>query len=119
MNKTHSILPKFLIRPSDYTRFDLMESGKYTHSDRTGWTINEYTYETLHNLGFYPAMANELDEYAKFKDEHYAFLSWQCRSNGHGGSKGGTPDEYKEYLERVKKYKKYLGEPEQNKNKDK
>lgn len=104
--------PKYLVRPDDFNIFDLDESnGCYrswskkpiTYSDGTRPNAMEhFTLENLtKNYGFFEIDESELDVYEQKCNEHYKFLSWQSRSDGHGGSKGGT---YEEYLEAQKKY---------------
>lgn len=104
--------PKYLVRPDDFSIFDLDESnGCYrswskkpiTYSDGTRPNAMEhFTLENLtKNYGFFEIDESELELYEQKCDEHYKFLSWQSRSDGHGGYKGGT---YEEYLESRKKY---------------
>lgn len=104
--------PKYLVRPDDFGIFDLDESnGCYrswskkpiTYSDGTRPNAMEhFTLENLtKNYGFFEIDESEIEIYEQKCDEHYKFLSWQSRSDGHGGSKGGT---YGEYLEARKKY---------------
>jgi len=45
------------------------------------------------DYGFFVIDESELDFYEQKCTEHYKFLSWQYRSDGHGGSKGGTLEE--------------------------
>ena len=42
--------------------------------------------------------------YEKKCHEHYEFVSWQCRNDGHGEAKGGTYEEFLAYKERVKAF---------------
>ena len=115
LNRVYTLLvtvrimkPKYLVRPDDFSIFDLDESNGCYRS----WSKNPITYRdgtrpnamehfTLENLtknyGFFVIDESELELYEQKCDEHYKFLSWQSRSDGHGGSKGGT---YEEYLER-------------------
>ena len=41
--------------------------------------------------------------------DYYEFISWQGRSDGHGGSKGGTREEFLKYKERKKKWEESQG----------
>ena len=45
-----------------------------------------------------------LDIYKEKHNEYMDFMKWYCRPDGHGGSKGGTREEYEYYLERVKRW---------------
>jgi hypothetical protein len=112
--------PKYLVRPHDFNIFDLDESnGCYRGWSRTPTTygdgtrpnaMSHFTFENLtENYGFFPIDENELETYEEKSDEYYKFLSWQSRSDGHGGSKGGSYEEYLMYKERCVKYKKTHG----------
>jgi hypothetical protein len=97
---------KYLVRPNDFSIFDLDESnGCYrswssknplTYGDGTRVNAQtNFTFENLtENYGFFVIDESELDFYEQKCSEHYKFLSWQSRSDGHGGSKGGTYEEY-------------------------
>lgn len=93
--------PKYLVRPNDFSIFDLDETNEcyrswskkpITYSDGTRPNAMEhFTLENLtKNYGFFKIDESELEIYEQKCDEHYKFLSWQSRSDGHGGSKGGT-----------------------------
>lgn len=102
--------PKYLVRPDDYSIFELDESnGCYR-----GWSKNPITYTdgtrpnamshfTFNNLtdnyGFFVINESEFDLYNKKNNDHFNFISWKNRSDGHGGIKGGT---YEDYLKRRK-----------------
>jgi hypothetical protein len=97
--------PKYLVRPNDFSIFDLDESnGCYR-----GWSkkstpcsdgrrpkaMGHFTFENLtKNYGFFTIEESQIETYEQKHNEHYKFLSWQSRSDGHGGSKGGTHEEY-------------------------
>lgn len=62
--------------------------------------MKHFTFENLtKNYGFFAIDESEIETYEQKCDEHYKFLSWQCRSDG--GCKGGT---YEEYLAARRKY---------------
>ena len=92
--------PDFLVRPSDFTVFSKQTNGKYRIdiSDIPEQRGSEYEYEVLKSHNFFPCTQEELPDVKKKHDFHYAYLKWAYRSDGHGGSKGGTIEEYKEYL---------------------
>ena len=84
---------------------DVIEVGQKNQLHTDGTRPNAMEHFTLENLtknyGFFEIDESELELYEQKCDEHYKFLSWQSRSDGHGGYKGGT---YEEYLESRKKY---------------
>ena len=97
--------PKYLVRLNDFSIFDLDESnGCYrgwskkpiTYSDGTRPNaMTHFTFENLtENYGFFAIEESEIETYEQKCDEHYKFLSWQSRSDGHGCSKGGAYEEY-------------------------
>lgn len=95
--------PKYLVRGNDYSIFDLDESNNcyrgrkpITYEDGTRLNAMEhFTFKNLtQNYGFFEIEESEIETYEQKCDEHYKFLSWQSRSDGHGGSKGGTHEEY-------------------------
>jgi len=104
--------PQYLVRPNDYSIWEIdpsnncyrdYEGPKY--SDGTTPNANDkWTFEFLQRYGFFPIDETEIPIYKEKCSYYYAFLSWQHRNDGHGGCKGGTEEEYKEYLERVKAY---------------
>lgn len=96
---------KYLVRPGDYHIFELDESnGCYrswstrnvTRGDVTRVHAQKhFTYDNLVNYyDFIPITGNELKQYEAKHDEYHKFISWSTRSDGHGGSKGGTREEY-------------------------
>lgn len=97
--------PKYLVRPNDYAIFDLDESnGCYrswsrkpiTYSDGTRPNaMKHFTYENLTlNYNFFPIEETELSYYEDKHNEHMEFILWESRSDGHGGIKGGSYEEY-------------------------
>jgi len=87
---------KYLYRPSDYSIFQMIENGEYTHKDNIDreWIGNTYDYETLIDHGFKPCTEDDFDWLKEKHDEYYEYLSWSHRSDGHGGAKGGTFEEF-------------------------
>lgn len=54
-----------------------------------------FTYDILTDgYGFFPIDETEIEIYVKKNIEYHKFISWQNRSDGHGGIKGGTYEEY-------------------------
>jgi len=97
---------KYLVRPNDCHIFDLDESNNCYRS----WTTRSVTYadgtranaqltHTFENLtenyDFSPINENELQIYEDKNREYHRFIDWTTRSDGHGGSKGGTYEKYK------------------------
>ncbi len=110
-------MTKFLVRPNDFHIWDLDESnGCYrsystrsvTYSDGTRSNAQpNYTYDNLvNNYDFIPITEEELPDYEAKHDYRMGFITWQYRSDGHGGCKGGSEKEYEAYLRRVEAYKK-------------
>lgn len=97
--------PKYLVRPNDFSIFELDDNnGCYrswsrkpiTDSDgRRPDAMSHFTFENLtKNYDFFPIGESDLELYEEKSNEHYKFISWQSRNDGHGGSKGGTYEEY-------------------------
>ena len=92
--------PKYLARPNDYTIFEKEPSGKYyikekhKHSDGTMYMGHGYEYEVLISYDFFPVTKKDFPELKKKSDLYYEYLSWSGRSDGHGGCKGGTFEEF-------------------------
>ena len=97
---------KYLVRPHDCHIWELDESNKcyrswstreVTYSDGTRPNAHrEHTFENLtENHNFFPIDESELQTYEDKNNEHHKFINWTTRSDGHGGSKGGTYEEYK------------------------
>lgn len=106
---------KFLVRPHDSHIWELDESnGCYrsyttrsvTYSDGTRPNASKnFTYEVLvGNFKFIPITEEEIPEYEAKNNYYTDFNIWLSRSDGHGGCKGGTEEEYNAYLKRVKEY---------------
>jgi len=96
--------PKYLVRTRDFHIFELDKSNNCYRSWSTrnitrgdGSRVNAQPHFTLKNLtnnyGFIPIDKSELKMYEHNK-EYHKFVSWQGRSDGHGGVKGGTYEEY-------------------------
>lgn len=97
--------PKYLVRPRDYHVFELDESNgcyrswntrKVTYSDGTRPNaMLHFTFENLtENYDFFPIEESELDDYQKKNELYMRYISWINRPDGHGGTKGGTMEEY-------------------------
>lgn len=104
-------MKKYLVRPHDFAIFEVDPSnGCYRSYERIPkehrhTAFSHFTFENLiKNYDFFEIEEVELEHYLEKHDFHYGFLGWQCRPDGHGGSKGGTMKEYLEYLDRVKRY---------------
>ena len=103
MNK----LPKYLVRPNDFNIFYLVErEGDQLYTSDERWIPHKhFTFENLtENYDFFPITEEQVPEYEEKCSDHYGFVSWQSRNDGHGGCKGGSREEYDEYLERVKRF---------------
>ena len=96
---------KFLVRPRDYHIFDLDESNdcyrsystrSVTYADGTRANASLHmTFDNLvNNYEFMPILPTELSFYEMKHDEYMEYVKWATRSDGHGGSKGGTFEEF-------------------------
>ena len=97
--------PRFLVRPDDHHIFEIDETNNCYRSymgrnvtRQDGTRPNAQSHFTLENLtnnyGFFPIDENQIPQHEKLNKLHHEFLSWQCRPDGHGGSKGGTMEEF-------------------------
>lgn len=89
---------KYLVRPNDFQIFELDENENYYKLKIKGLKLSGmpfWTYKLLNNLGFFPIEEDEIPIYENKHNEYIKFISWQSRPDGHGGSKGGTFEEYK------------------------
>ena len=108
---------KYLVRPNDYHIFEIDESnGCYrsytkniTRSDGTRPDAQKhFTYENLtKNYNFFPITEDEISIFEEKNKQYNMFISWQNRSDGHGGIKGGT---FEEFL--TSKYNEAFNNPE-------
>jgi len=98
-------LPKYLVRPNDYHIFDLDETNNCYRSWTTrnvtdsegnrGNAMSHFRFENLtENYDFFPIEENQLQAYELRNKFYHKWLAWSSRSDGHGGSKGGTMEEY-------------------------
>jgi hypothetical protein len=97
-------MKKYLVRPNDFHIFEVDENNncyrsmmiKATYSDGTKpMAMPHFTYENLtENYGFFPIDESEIEMYENKNKEYHDFINWHCRSDGHGGCKGGTYEEY-------------------------
>lgn len=97
--------PKYLVRQRDFHIFEIDESNDCYRSYSTknvrradGTRINAQSHFTFENLttnyDFFPIKENEIEKYEKKNKQYHEYLKWACRSDGHGGSKGGTMEEF-------------------------
>lgn len=112
--------PKYLVRPHDFSIYDLDETNncyrywsrnppKYSDGTRPN-AMEHFTYDNLtQNYDFFPIKETQLEMYEQKHNDYYDFVSWQSRPDGHGGSKGGSYEEYLMYKERCIKYKESHG----------
>lgn len=96
-------LPKYLVRPSDHAVFVLVPKmkGRYAVRDRMSdfpvSKYNTYEYALLINMGWYVCDEKDLPDVEEKHREYMDYLVWHTRPDGHGGSKGGTIEEYLQY----------------------
>lgn len=110
---------QYLVRPDDFHIFEIdPENGCYrsystrqvTRRDGTRPNAQDhFTFDSLtKNWNFIPIDINELEYYENIHDGYMEFLKWQSRSDGHGGIKGGTREEYLKYKESCNAVKKHI-----------
>jgi len=97
-------LPQYLIRPNDFHIFELdpfnscyrSYSTHVTYSDGTKPNAqSHFTFQNLtENYDFFSVKEEELLQWEEKHALYMSFLSWACRSDSHGGSKGGTMEEF-------------------------
>jgi len=104
----------YLVRPHDFHIFEIDSSNEcyrsystrsITRADGTRPEAqSHFTYENLtRNFDFIPIDEVDLPYWERKHDFYLGYQSWATRSDGHGGSKGGTIEEYKMYLDRYDK----------------
>jgi hypothetical protein len=94
---------KYLVRKDDSCIFEIDPSNDCyrpldgaTYSDGTVPKANKYyNFEYLvDNFEFFPISEKELDIYKAKNKLYLLYTNWASRSDGHGGTKGGTMEEY-------------------------
>lgn len=95
-----NVKPTYLARPSDGEVFSLNEdketySSKYSKEKWPDNIHNEYSYESLLLYDFYEVQESDFDELKQKNKEYHEYMSWFTRSDGHGGIKGGTLEEFR------------------------
>ena len=96
---------KYLVRPNDFHVWELDESnGCYrsysnravTYSDGTRPNAQlHFTFDILtKNFDYFPIEESEIELYEQKNNSYMDYMLWQSRSDGHGGCKGGTMEEY-------------------------
>lgn len=99
-------LPKYLVRPDDFAIFELDNSNfcyrylEKTFKENKFNAQSHFTFQNLtENYNFFPVKEEDLPQWEEKHQLYMDYISWFCRPDGHGGSKGGTMEEY---LTRVK-----------------
>jgi hypothetical protein len=89
-------LPKYLIRSTDYSIFVKTDEDCYIHEDNVGkdYLFNCFSYKDLINVNFFPCEEKELPEIIEKQKLYSEYQNWISRSDGHGGCKGGTFEEF-------------------------
>jgi hypothetical protein len=94
--------PKWIARTSDGEIFYLRESGKYSMDD-SKFPSYEYEIEHLTEPSFEKVWEeNHLNFWEERKKFYSDYIQWFTRSDGHGGRKGGTIEEYLNTLKCMK-----------------
>jgi hypothetical protein len=105
----------FLVRRHDYAVWcedptkpgcyhDYEPPGKETKNRHAAY--DHWTFDNLLNQGFFVIDESQVPEYMEKHNFEIKFTSWQYRNDGHGGSKGGTKEEYLTYLQNVADFQK-------------
>ena len=98
-------LPRYLVRPHDVHIFELDKSNncyrsystrQVTYADGTrAAALSHMTYDNLtENYDFFPITEKILPDYEKKHQLYMDYSMWRSRSDGHGGVKGGTYEEF-------------------------
>lgn len=91
---------EYLVRPGDFMIFEIDKSnGCYRSQQRkkikNHQAQSHFTYENLvDNYNFLPIKKSEIEKYKNLHDLYYDYRGWESRSDGHGGSEGGTMEEW-------------------------
>jgi hypothetical protein len=102
---------KYLVRPDDFMIFAIdPKNGCYRgyepkYVKNYPHAYEHFTFKSLtEDYSYFPISEEEIPIYEEKHNFWISFSIWQSRNDGHGGRKGGTEEEYIEYLERVKRY---------------
>lgn len=90
--------PKYLARKADGAVWEINEDGTYTRLENKGDPNRPQTkheYQTLLRHKFYPVTEEDFPKLKEKFDEYYEWFDWTNRSDGHGGVKGGTIEEFR------------------------
>ena len=109
---------KYLVRPKDFHIFDLDESNNcyrsystrcvtYPDGTRPNAQLHFNFKNLVENYDFIPIQDAELKKYEEKHELYCGYMMWSGRSDGHGGAKGGTMQEYLEHLEHLKQYESF------------
>jgi hypothetical protein len=95
--------PKYIVRPDDFSIFEIDQTnGRYriweknpNNNKSRPKAMKHFTLENLtKNYHFFPINESEIEYYEQKSNEHYNFISWKHRPDGHGGIKDGTYEQY-------------------------
>lgn len=92
------IRPNFIVRKDDGMVFIENKDGLYHTMDGDTFICHKKE-DLLADELFEECPEEDLPKWEDHKKKYYEFVSWQSRSDGHGGIKGGT---YEEFLKRKK-----------------
>ena len=91
-------MQKYYARKADGSILELNENATDSFIEskkRNSGCSHEYSSELISTSPYFEPVT-ELD-FPRMKlrgEQYYSYLSWATRSNGHGGSKGGTIEEW-------------------------
>ena len=90
---------RYILRPNDYAVFEEINLDQFTLQSLIGTNyevteFNTYSYDDLIGYGFIECQMEELQDIAEKREQWSAFTLWSGRPDGHGGTKGGTMEEF-------------------------
>lgn len=89
---------KYYARKTDGSILELNENGTYSFMEskrRNNGYAHEYSSEIIiDNPNFEEVTESDFPRMELRGEQYYNYLSWSTRSDGHGGCKGGTFEEW-------------------------
>ncbi len=101
-------MSKYLARRSDGAILKENDDGTFSFIDTHMVSAYRYDRKALTHAAFEEITERDFPFMENRKNEYYAYESWASRSDGHGGCKGGTIEEFRrlpDYESRVERTK--------------
>jgi hypothetical protein len=89
--------PKYLARQHDGAILKRNENGTYSFIESNMHRPYEYSLDSLLSLNFEPVTEEDFPALKEKGDLYYQYMSWYHRSDGHGGVKGGSLEDFMNY----------------------